>query len=203
MKNLPAIRFPKLKEFFQVLMKFDQIVQDDIETSDGDTRMRLSRVRDDRFDIKVYRIGKDFDFPVLSIVMFYSNCDDYKSISELHAVKGNPRFFTYSKNSEGSVQFKNQLSVHESESTILNYPLQEEQFFQKLTQYPLPPEEEFQYLMDSAIEWFKDDDKFNGFWITVDDQLDVEDETKFESMVQYMVHMLYKLYAENDHKLKQ
>lgn len=202
MKNLPAIRFPKLKEFFQVLMKFDTTVQDDIEIHDGDTRMRLARVRDDRFGLNVYRVGNDGDYSILSLVMHYAHCES-EPISELYAVKGNPRSFTYSKRSEGSVQFHNQLSIHDSESCVLNYPIQEEQFFQKLTQYPLPPEEEFQYMMDASIEWFKDDDKFNGFWLVVDDQLDVQDETKFESMVQYMVQMLYKLYVENDHKLKQ
>lgn len=195
-------KYEWMKEVLASIGTFEQGVFEDLEYNDHDVvRMRLVRGRNDRMTFNVYAIGHDHDYEIFSSTWLYSEC--LTNFANYSTTQNNRTLnTTYYQYRDNEFIVKMHDGLFDVKVSKLQYPLQEDQYFQQLTRMDLPPEDEIERFMTVSKEIISPYPEFVGFTFHGGYMMKEINETNRESMVQSVLDCMKYMQLEEQMRIE-
>lgn len=182
----------KFLEFYQALAEVQKLVgtftpgvQDDLEYTDEHLHVRLVRFVHDRMTFEVNTIREDGEkLPLFHSTWHYLDSTSH-SVSEIKLYGAGVLSCTGYLSDE--VKIERIVNLWNRESITLKYPLDEGEYFQRLTQFPLVPEEWIDKFMYTNQYVLNSTPLFVAFHTQIHLSNPMLNETSTENVVQYVM----------------
>lgn len=195
-------KYELMKEVLTRIGTFEQGRFGDLEYNHNDVvRMRLVRARDDRMTFNAYAIGHDHDYEIFNSTWLYS--ESLTNFSNYSTTRNGTILHTaYYQYRDNEFVFKLTEGLFDVKLSKLQYPLQEDQYFQQLTRMDLPPEDEIVRFMTVSKEIISPYPEFVGFTFHCGYMMQQINETNQESMVQSLMDCMTHMQLEEQLRLE-
>ncbi|AFC21499.1 hypothetical protein GAP32_051 [Cronobacter phage vB_CsaM_GAP32] len=185
-------KYEYFKEVLAMIGTFEQGLFGDLEYNDHDVvRLRLVRARDDRMTFNAYVIGHDYDYNIFSSTWLYRDC--LTNFTNYSITQREVLSTTYYQYRDNEFIVKSQDGLFDSKVSTLQYPIQEDEYFQQLTRIDLPPEDEIERFMTVSKEIISRYPEFVGFTFHGGTMMQEINETNHENMVQSVMDCMNEL----------
>lgn len=196
----------KFLEFYQALAEVQKLVgtftpgvQDDLEYSTDHVYVRLVRFVHDRMTFDVHSIREDGEkLPLFHSVWLYHGSTE--KTSEIRFFE--PGILSVTGGLTDEINLVKIVSLWKRENVTLKYPLDEAEYFQRLTQMELPSEDLIDRFMYTSQYVIESCPMFQAFHTQMHLSNPLLNETSLDNVVQYVMDATKGLMTEEIKRFK-